>query len=50
MSQIRKLCTSAAVLDEGKLTYFEDVEEAIATHLRNMNVDEDEAEEMDEGD
>jgi capsular polysaccharide transport system ATP-binding protein len=50
MSQIRKLCTAAAVLEDGKLTYFDDIEEAIATHLRNMDVNEEEAEEMDEGD
>ena len=50
MAQIRKLCTSAAVLENGKLTYFDNVEEAIAMHHKNLNVLEDEVEEMDEGD
>ena len=38
MALIRRLCTSAAVLENGELTYYEDVEEAIAQHQRNMDV------------
>ncbi len=49
MAQIRRLCTSTAVLENGKLTYFRDVEEGIAQHLRNMNVKEEEDDTMDEG-
>jgi capsular polysaccharide transport system ATP-binding protein len=36
MSLIREICTSAAVLENGKLTYFDDLKEGIACHLRNM--------------
>lgn len=50
MAQVRKLCNAAAVLENGKLTYFEDVEEGIARHLENMNIASDLAEEMDEDD
>lgn len=48
-AQIRRLCTSVAVLEKGKLTYFRDVEEGIAQHLTNMKVSEDEDQEMEEG-
>jgi capsular polysaccharide transport system ATP-binding protein len=48
MAQIRRLCTSTAVLEDGKLTYFRDVEEGIARHLENMNVGEDEDMTMEE--
>ena len=36
MGQIRDLCESGAVLENGKITYYEDVEEAIAHHEANM--------------
>ncbi|WP_423208527.1 ABC transporter ATP-binding protein [Paracoccus yeei] len=36
MSMIRSVCTSAAVLHHGRLTYFEDVDEAIEAHLSNI--------------
>lgn len=36
MGQIRDLCDAAAVLEGGRLTYFDDVEEGIAHHNRNM--------------
>lgn len=49
MPQIRKLCTSAAVLENGKLTYYDNVNDAISLHLKNLDVDEEEAEDMDEG-
>ena len=35
--QMRDMCTAGAVLEDGKLTYFEDIEEAIALHHQNMN-------------
>ncbi|SMX46935.1 ABC transporter ATP-binding protein [Actibacterium lipolyticum] len=38
MGQIRELCDAAIVLENGKLDYFEDVEEAIAQHNKNMKV------------
>lgn len=41
MSEVRKLCSAGAVLEQGELTYFEDVEEAIAQHTANMGTDED---------
>lgn len=36
MGLIRRLCNAVAVLENGNLTYFEDVEEGIALHLENM--------------
>lgn len=36
MSEVRALCTAGAVLEDGTLTYFDDVEEAIAQHHANM--------------
>jgi len=36
MSTLRQMCTAGAVLDGGKLTYYPDLEEAIAVHERNM--------------
>lgn len=36
ISQIRSICTAGAVLENGNLTYYPDVEEAIAHHNRNM--------------
>lgn len=41
MGQVRELCTAAAVLEKGKLTYYEDVEEAIDRHHRNMGSGEE---------
>lgn len=34
--EIRNLCTAGAVLEDGQITYFDDVEAAIALHLKNM--------------
>lgn len=34
--QMRDMCTAGAVLENGHLTYFDDIEEAIALHNRNM--------------
>lgn len=36
LGSVRRVCNAAAVLENGKLTYFEDVDEAIAIHERNM--------------
>ena len=36
MDQIREMCDAAAVLENGKLHYYDDVEEAIAQHNQNM--------------
>lgn len=36
MDQVRKLCDTAAVLENGQLIYYEDIEKAIAHHNRNM--------------
>ncbi len=38
MEQVRKMCTAGAVLEGGKLTYYEDLEESIAQHNRNMQL------------
>lgn len=37
MTTIRRLCTAGAVLEKGKLTYFDDLEEAITVHTKNMD-------------
>ena len=37
MGQIRALCDAGAVLHDGALTFFEDVEDAIAQHTANLN-------------
>ena len=42
MRQIKLLCQSGVVLDEGRMTFFEDIDEAIAQHHANMGSDEDE--------
>jgi capsular polysaccharide transport system ATP-binding protein len=36
MEQIRQLCDSGAVLEDGRLEFYENVDVAIAQHLRNM--------------
>ena len=35
--QVRDMCDAGAVLENGRLTYYEDLEKAIAHHLHNMN-------------
>ena len=42
MNQLRKFCDAGAILENGKLSYFDDIEEAIAHHHKNMGSDEDE--------
>ena len=39
MNQARTVCDSGAVLENGKLTYYEDIEEAIAHHHENVGGD-----------
>jgi capsular polysaccharide transport system ATP-binding protein len=36
MPQLREFCQAGAVLEKGQLTYYEDIEEAIRVHERNM--------------
>ncbi len=36
MGQVRELCDAAAILENGQLHYYDDVEEAISQHNRNM--------------
>jgi capsular polysaccharide transport system ATP-binding protein len=36
MSLVRQLCDAAVILDNGRLTYYDDVEEAVAQHEYNM--------------
>lgn len=36
MAQVRELCDTGAVLENGRLTYYDDLEEAIARHEENM--------------
>ena len=42
MTQIRALCQAGAVLENGTLTYYPNVEDAIAHHEINMGTDADE--------
>lgn len=41
-AQLRKLCHAGAVLEDGRMHYFEDVEDAIRMHQSNMGSTEDE--------
>ncbi len=36
LSEVRTLCDAGAVLERGRIHYFEDIEDAIAMHLENM--------------
>lgn len=40
MPTLRKLCNAGAVLENGQLTYFESVEDAISQHHKNMGTKE----------
>lgn len=40
MPTLRKMCNAGAVLEDGRLLYFDDLEEAIASHHRNMGLKE----------
>lgn len=42
MNQVRQFCDAGAVLENGRLTYYDDLEEAIAVHEANMGGGEDE--------
>lgn len=42
MQQVRRFCEAGAVLENGRLIYYNDVEDAIAHHQDNMGSDEDE--------
>jgi capsular polysaccharide transport system ATP-binding protein len=37
-AQLRERCTSAAVLEKGGITFFDDLNHAIAQHLRNLQI------------
>ena len=37
-SQMRERCTSAAVLEAGKITFFDDIDAGLAQHRRNMQL------------
>ena len=41
MQGVRNFCEAGAVLEKGALTYYDDVEEAIAAHQENMGSDDD---------
>ena len=42
MGQVRQMCNAGAVLENGVLTYYDDIEEAIEVHHRNMGTGEEE--------
>jgi capsular polysaccharide transport system ATP-binding protein len=46
MKLLRQICTSGAVLENGKLVYYDNVEDAIAHHEYNMNSNEDDEDEV----
>lgn len=39
--QLRKMCHAGAVLEQGRLVYYDNVEDAIAAHNANLNVPDD---------
>jgi len=39
LAEVRNLCDAGAVIENGQMHYFEDIEEAIAVHTENMNED-----------
>jgi len=41
-AQLRQYCQAGAVLENGQLTYYDDIEEAIAQHNANMGTDDEE--------
>ncbi|MDR6267642.1 ABC transporter ATP-binding protein [Roseobacter sp. N2S] len=41
MAGVRNFCEAVAILENGKLTYYDDIEEGIAAHQENMGGDED---------
>jgi capsular polysaccharide transport system ATP-binding protein len=42
MAQVRQMCQAGAVLEDGDMSYYDDIEEAIAAHHRNMGIGEEE--------
>lgn len=36
MSEVRAFCDSGMILDQGRVTYFEDIEEAIEQHKKML--------------
>ncbi|MBY6049391.1 ABC transporter ATP-binding protein [Vannielia litorea] len=42
LPQVKRLCSQGAVLEEGQLHYYTDVEDAIAHHMRLMKTDRNE--------
>lgn len=40
-AQIKRLCSAAVVLENGRLTWFDDVREGIQQHLRNLDIAEE---------
>ncbi|WP_068108570.1 ABC transporter ATP-binding protein [Tropicimonas marinistellae] len=46
MKLLRQICTSGAVLENGKLVYYDKVEDAIAHHEYNMNSSQDDEDEV----
>ncbi|SFL71155.1 capsular polysaccharide transport system ATP-binding protein [Loktanella salsilacus] len=41
MGQVRQMCDAGAVLENGNLTYYDDVDEAIDAHHKNMGTGEE---------
>ncbi|MCE8519322.1 ABC transporter ATP-binding protein [Ruegeria pomeroyi] len=38
MASVRRVCDAGAVLENGRLTYYDDLDEAISVHDRNMRI------------
>ncbi|MGH1577906.1 ABC transporter ATP-binding protein [Planktotalea sp.] len=49
MQKVRNMCDSAAILEDGKLTYYTDLEYAISRHLETVGGDPDDDEDEEEG-
>ena len=37
MALVRRMCTAGAVLEKGRITYYDDLEEAIRAHHNNIH-------------
>ena len=50
MAKVRRLCTAGAVLENGHLTYFDDLDQAIWQHRQNMGITGDDEDDDDDDD
>jgi capsular polysaccharide transport system ATP-binding protein len=48
MAKIRRICTMGAVLENGQITMYDDIDEAIESHLQNLALDMEEGAELED--